>query len=315
MSEPLSCFELAEQSTGDRSEVLRWAAARLPLVSDEEAVHDTRVALRRMRESILGFDRCIASGDRDNARRLRKVESLLGSLRDSEVRLQLLDEVLGPVAVWRDRSDDPRLARAYGISVISKPGDATRPGLRGLETEARRLLADLTAAESTLARERMLSGPVLRTLSKLSVPPVIIRTRQSSRPALGLARQQLPALFRRAARQHSGEGDLHRRRIRTRRLRYRLELYGPVLSPEHRSVLEELRELQGMLGRFHDLAVLVEWIDAAARDQRRELRPALRRLTVRVELEQESAKELAEAELRRLDAAAWWQAAQRACLG
>ena len=295
--------------------MLRWAAARLPLVSDEEAVHDTRVALRRMRESILGFENCVASVDRAKARRLRKLEAVLGPLRDAEVRLQLLDEVLGPVAVWRDRSDDPRLARAYGTSVIAKPGDVTRPGLRGLETQARRLLADLTAAETAAAREQMLSGPALRTLGKLSAEPKIIHSRQSSRLARGLAQKQLPALFRRASRRHAGEGDLHRRRIRTRRLRYRLELYGPVLSVEHRSVLEELRGVQGMLGRFHDLAVLVEWIDSAARDQRRELRPALRRLTVRVELEQESAKELAEAELRRLDDAAWWQSAQLACLG
>ena len=87
-----------------------------------------------------------------------------------------------------------------------------------------------------------------------------------------------------------------------------------MLSPGHQTVLQELRQVQGLLGRFHDLAVLSTWIDDSSRALRHELRPALRRLTMRVGLEQQVAKEIAESELGRLDEANWWSVAQAACL-
>lgn len=310
-----SVCELAQAGLAERAEALQWAAARLPLASDFEAVHDTRVALRRLREAARGFDTCLTPRARRQCRRLRRVERALGPLRDAQVRLELLGEVLGPVAVSRDRSDDPRALAGFGRQVVVGGDSELRPGLRGLEAEARRWLADAAAEEMALLHRRMVTGPYLERLRGLARAPQLAEPFSAAVPGRDLAAVQLPRFFRRAGRNPGAVGGLHRRRIRTRRLRYRLELFSPVLPPEHQVVLQELRRLQRLLGRAHDLRVLLDWIDRAAKQQQRELRPALRRLVVRVELEQESAQEGADLELARLDASSWWRSAELACLG
>jgi len=313
LAEPSGCVGLAASSIQERAEKLSWALARLPLASDPEAAHDARVALRRLRAASVGFADWLSRPQRWR-RRLRRAEKDLGRLRDAEVRLELLDDVLGPVAVSRDRSDDPRTAGSRGGPLVLGEGDRVRPGLRGLEMEARRALADSTSAGIEAHRQRILAGGSLTNLQRLALPPQLQEARSGVLPA-ALAEEQLPKLFKRALRGATSEADLHRRRGEIRKLRYRLELFAPLLDPGHKTVLQELRVLQGLLGRFHDLVVLAEWIQGSSRERRHELRPALRRLTLRVELEQQVAREAAESELARLDASGWWGAAQAACLG
>jgi CHAD domain-containing protein len=313
MNDTTACAGLAAATIQERAEKLSWALARLPLASDPEAAHDARVALRRLRAASVAFADWLGR-PRKWRGHLRQAERELGLLRDAEVRLELLDEVLGPVAVSRDRSDDPRTAVSRGGGLVLGSGGRIRPGLRGLEMEARRALADFTSAEIEAHRQRALAGGALRKLQKLAAPPEL----HDARPGLSaaeLAEEQLPKLFRRVQRGGGSDEDLHRRRGEIRKLRYRLELLAPALDPGHTTVLQELRDLQGLLGRFHDLVVLADWIQGSSRERRHELRPALRRLTLRVELEQQVAREAAETELARLDRAGWWSAAQAACLG
>lgn len=311
MPDDLTCGELARLALGDRYQSVRWAVARLPLPSDLEAVHDTRVALRRLREALLGLAPCLTKKDLRLGDRVRLAERELGPLRDSEVRDELLAKVLGPVAVSWDRSDDPMVAAAYGKSLVPF-GSELRSGPRGLESEARRCLADRLAADTSVARDRLVERRGLRRLARLEPPSAGRLGMASQRPALELAYHQLPKLFRSAARPHKSRVQLHARRIRVRRLRYRLELFAPALGEGQAAVIEQLRQVQSLLGRFHDLAMLVEWMDSASRSQPRELRPALRRLTARVELEHQAAEEEADALLRRLDLAEWWVAARHA---
>ena len=306
--------ELAATTIGERAEKLRWAMARLPLASDAEASHDARVALRRLRAASTGFADCLASPKKWR-RQLRRAERALGGLRDAEVRLELLDEVLGPVAVSRDRSDDPRTAAGQGGAIVMDHLSRIQPGLRGLEMEARRALADSTASEIGEHRRLALTENARKRFQVVAAPPQFQDDHSSATGVALLPEQQLPRLFKRAARPTRTEAGLHRRRGEVRKLRYRLELFASMLDSGHRTVLQELRQVQSLLGRFHDLVVLAEWIDGSSRELRHELRPALRRLALRVGLEQQEAKEAAEAELARLDEAAWWSAAKAACLG
>ncbi|HEY6537733.1 MAG TPA: CHAD domain-containing protein [Candidatus Dormibacteraeota bacterium] len=311
MAEATDCSGLAATTVQERAEKLSWALARLPLPSDAEAAHDARVALRRLRAAATGFEDWLER-PRKWRRRLRRAERELGRLRDAEVRLGLLDEILGPVAVFRDRSDDPRTA-GDEILVLDEQS-RIRPGLRGLEMEARRALADSTSAEIDGQREAVLADGGLQRLQRLTAPPRL-RDHRPGLPPAALAEDQLPRLLQRAARSKPGAVDLHRRRTEIRRLRYRLELFAPALGEGHRAVLHELRDLQRLLGRFHDLVVLGQWLEDSSRQLRHELRPALRRLALRVQLEQQVAREAAETELARLDGAAWWDTVSAACLG
>lgn len=314
MAEVSGCADLAASCLGELSEKLRWALARLPLASDAEAAHDARVALRRLRSASSSFSACLTSQGKWR-RRLRQAEKELGGIRDAEVRLQLLDEVLGPVAVARDGTDHPPAGPGPDGGLVLEKSARIRPGLRGLEMEARRALADATAAEIDEQRRRVLAEGALERYQALAQPPALKSDPAGRIPVDQLAEQQLPSLFQQAGRMGRGETDLHRRRIQIRKVRYRLEALAPGLGPGQRTVLQELRQVQGLLGRFHDLVVLADWIGGSSRKLRHELRPALRRLAVRVELEQQAAREAAETELARLDQAGWWTAAEAAVLG
>ena len=199
LAELLLCCDLAASSLEDRSQTLRWALARLPLASDAEASHDARVALRRLRSASIGFSKCLATQKRWS-RRLRWAEKALGGLRDAEVRLELLDEVLGPVAVSRDRSDDPRIAAELGGPIVMDRTSPIRPGLRGLEMEARRTLADSTASEIADHRELALTEGAMQRYQSLAQPPQINRGHKGATPVVLLGEQQLPRLFKRVGR-------------------------------------------------------------------------------------------------------------------
>jgi CHAD domain-containing protein len=295
-------------------EALRWALARLPLPSDGQAVHDARVATRRLGMAWGAFSSCLVVGPK-RRRQLHRADRQLGGLRDVEVRLNLLDQVLGPVAVWRDRSDDPRSVAGRADEVALTQEDRVRPGLRGLEMEARRALADSTDSEAQRLRTQLLTEPVLGRLQALTRLPELRPGHPGTSAARELAERQLPRHFKRAALPRAGEAGLHQRRIELRKLRYRLELFVPVLGPGHQTVLQQLRQLHGLLGHFHDVEVLGGWIQGSAQQLPHELRPALRRLVVRVELEHQVSQEAAKTQLAHLDESGWWATARAACLG
>ena len=313
MADGPTCCELAAGCIEERAEALRWALARLPLPGDATAVHDARVTMRRLEAAWSGFASCLVVSPRRRRRLLRSGRQL-GELRDAEVRLDLLDQVLGPVAVWRDRSDDPRSAAGGAGQLVLRREDRVRPGLRGLEMEARRALADSADREIGRLRAQLLTGPVLGQLESLTRLPKLREGHPGTTSAGDLAARQLLPRFKRAARPRAGEAGLHQRRIELRKLRYRLELFVPVLGRGHQTVLQELRQLHALLGYFHDVEVMVGWVQGSSQQLPHELRPALRRLVVRVELEQQVSEEAAEAQLARLDQSGWWATARAACL-
>jgi CHAD domain-containing protein len=66
---------------------------------------------------------------------------------------------------------------------------------------------------------------------------------------------------RRLAEQHAGEEELHRYRIRTKRLRYITELYAELYPELLRPVLAELRGIQGVLGQLQDQRNVIAYFE------------------------------------------------------
>lgn len=299
MSEAIAVADLAPAALADRSEQLRWAAARLPLAGDAQAARDCRVAIRRLREVWRAFGDQLAPDPGGQARQLRQLGSRLRPLEDAEGRLDLLAEVLGPLAVM---VPDQGAAGPRG------------GGLRGRELEARRVLAETTASEAQRSWEAVVSRRLLREIEGCAAAGALRPDPAPGKSAEVLAREQLPRLFEAAARRHRSLAQLRRRRARVRRLWYRIEVLGPALPDQHRMVLTELERLRSLMGRLYHLTLLVEWIDLSAKRSQPGLRPALRRLVVRTELEEEVAREAVQLELGGLDAGGWWRSAELACL-
>lgn len=295
MADQLAAAELARLALSDRSEQLRWAAARLPLAGDPQAVPDARLAARRLREVWTALPGHLEPDSKGPRRRLRRLAAELRPLEQAEARLRLLGGLLGPPQVAPGGAPPQAALLAQG-----READGLRALLEAASLEEARI------REQTITRRLLLE---LETAAGLGVPaPGVAR----QAPAVQLARVQLAPLFEAAARGHRKTAAARRRDLW--RLLHRLELFAPALSDQHQVVLAEIRRLSGLLDQLRDRFELVEWVDQAAKRGAADLRPALRRLVVRAELEMEAAGEVAELELRSLDAGGWWRTALLACL-
>lgn len=223
----------AERATPLLRERVRGVFRRLPraLAGDEEALHDMRVAARRLRVALPILAR------KPEGRRVRRSLTVLkqvtrtaGASRDLDVAAALLD--------GREAEKTPAFA------TLRRRLRAARTRSRGRMAEA---LLDLEIAEL----RRHLRAAVARRADGLFV---VLRRLRETRTALGAeVLSLLDALGDRY-----DPAPLHRLRIRVRRLRYLAEL-GDVFRGHSTPAAEELRALQDQLGLVQDTHVMAEW--------------------------------------------------------
>ena len=232
----------ASPSSIDRStpliqERVRELFRHLPraLSADEEAVHQMRVAGRRLRVSLP-----LAAHDPDRKRTRRALATLrlltraAGTSRDFDVAMALFDRRVGAV---RQASAEQRTLRARlrGARTRSR----TRMGEALLDLEIARLRRDL---RGIVARK----GEVLFT--------VVLRLRDA-REARGA--RLLEALA--AVGEAYDPVSLHEVRKQLRKLRYTAEVAETVME-QATAAPALLKELQERLGTIRDRFVLAEWL-------------------------------------------------------
>src|SRR5918996_3887663 len=211
------------------------ARSRLGSPSDTEALHDYRVALRRLRSCLRAYRKPLRSSvSRKKLRQLRRLARGTNRNRDLEVHLAWLSE-------QRDRI-----------------GEAEQPG-------ASWILGRLTAAkrrawEDMLRRDGGLFPKVHdRLLVRLSAFRATIRldTDQSRRSTAAVAARCVRAASKRmksrllAIHGYSSAAEIHRARIAAKRLRYLLEPFAGGI-PGGDAVIDRLKTLQDDLGDVHD---------------------------------------------------------------
>ncbi len=206
---------------------LAEAEPRVVSSSDGEAVHDLRVALRRLR-TLLKLARPVFGPFHTDAVRqaFADLQSASGDLRDEEALAATLD-ALGlahpPLAAWRAR----RVARD------------------------RRLRASLVRRlrDGELDRARAL----LRALLTLPVRP------DRDSPLGKLARQVVQKARRGVEVRRDASPDdvvaLHDLRIAYKKLRYAVEIFTPALPADLAAMAEPAARFQKRLGDIHDIDV------------------------------------------------------------
>lgn len=195
----------------------------------EEPVHDLRVSIRRWSQALRVFTDLLPRGA---ARKLRKATRALldaaGATRDYDIGAGLLrKESL--------RRDHPLFA-AWA---------------------ADRQRASLAVRAHVLLMESAQDAAKWRSVIEAAMPP-----RES---AGDFARSVLPALAAdffeagRRAVQRSGEAErLHAFRLAAKRFRYTLEIFAPCFGPVMARRIEQVREIQTILGKRQDAAVTAE---------------------------------------------------------
>ena len=240
---------------------LDQAAAAYPRLSDPadaEALHDFRVALRRLRSCLRAYEALLEkSVPRKLAKKLRSLAQATGPGRDTEVQIEWL----------RPRAKHLAGAHRAGLSWL----------LARLEERMRSAYGELTGH-----LEAEFPGVEQKLRQRLSVYRTEVHLDPSGRrPTLAdvtaeILRGQIAELETHLARieEPGDEHEAHQARISAKRLRYLLEPFADELAPAG-PVVKRLKAVQDLLGELHDAHVLEtglrESIDLAAAERARKL--------------------------------------------
>jgi len=222
----------------------RAAASRLSDPADAEALHDFRVAVRRLRSWLRSFRGEVADTLRKRwSRQLRAVADSTGAARDAEVMRGLVLAEREALSPRHRRAADWFLAR-----------EAPEPPA-GADPRAQ-------AAAAFLGLAPRLEGALSRYQRAVGAAP---RGRFGDAAAAAVRAQQ--AALAAALAEVGGPADAeraHRARIEGKRLRYLLEPLQRQVAPAERAV-RSMKALQDLLGDLHDVHVLAARLaDAAA---------------------------------------------------
>ena len=210
------------------------ARDRLEDPSDDKALHDFRVALRRLRTWIRAFRPVLRDTLRGKqVRRLGHIADATGASRDLEVRVEWLDRAR------RQLHGDERKGATWLIKRL-------RQEKLTCDAELRRVLDD--DFDKAIRRvEKAMSRYEARVEGELSFEEVASEIVTRHLDALGSAMSGVSSVNDRA------QG--HAARIAAKRLRYVLEIVAPSDSDQARAMVS-LKELQDRLGELHDAQTL-----------------------------------------------------------
>jgi CHAD domain-containing protein len=212
---------------------LALALNRAAREADAEAIHDVRVALRRLSRCLRVFAPFYPAGSwKKIRRRLSALGTAAGAVRDCDIAIELAH----------------RAGIARRSAIVSGLAMRRRKAGHDLTLEIRRWKSrDLVA--------RWRNRLVLGVSEKGDIPE------DACMDAAGSGRHQLPPLVsdyfaqvRQLLASDPPPAELHAIRLASKRLRYTLELFRPVYGPGLSVRLATLQRLQQVLGEVNDCA-------------------------------------------------------------
>ena len=214
------------------------ALGRLERGEDEEALHDFRVALRRLRSVIRAYRRYLKGSVKRKLRaRLSALASSTNAARDFEVQMEWLSK--------RASELEPEAAAGalHLAERLRSHGDEA-PRSETLRKEFDPLHQSL---RKSLSRLRLRLDDDAGFLSATGA--LVAENASRLKESLGAVSSA-----------EDGDG-LHRARIEAKRLRYLLEPISAEV-PEARALVKEMKTLQDVLGELQDMRVLSQSIAA-----------------------------------------------------
>ena len=223
------------------------------LGEDIEAVHRARVASRRLLAALGIFRACWKRKQLAPwKKQIRRLAQNLGEARDCDVLIEFLISSLASIS---DR------ALAPGVASLLSHVERRRQWIQPRVTRA----IDRFERSGVL---KSLRSSVRRTLTKLKGVVYV-----AGKHAHGHAAKRLHKGLGRLLEESSGLADPgqhdrhHAMRIATKRLRYTMELAGPMYAGNLAEASEAVKRLQALLGEIHDCDVWGMNIDEFAREE------------------------------------------------
>jgi triphosphatase len=220
-------------------------AARLG--ESPEALHALRVTGRRMDTVLRLFGAYLPAVLRKSQPRLARLLDALGSVRDADIRLEAVRKFHGTLAEADRPTLDPLLRE------IELERDKARSGmLRALDAKPSRQWLDALPEPLAHPPPPTTSGSARNAAALTVVSSLIVERYRKLRKC---ARRLTP---------ESSLSEYHRVRVRTKRLRYALELVAPTYGKAAHDMLAALHKLQGKLGTQHDAGAVAGYLTRLA---------------------------------------------------
>jgi CHAD domain-containing protein len=229
-----------------------WNEPGTRLGLDAEYLHDMRVASRRLREALRVFrDALPARRVQALRRHLRWIGNGLGRVRDLDVHLTDLEE---------EARNVPFSLRSglllYRDLLRARRSKAREALLRMLAT---RRYAGFVESFGSFLRK----GAPKRPSAPAAAEPVTTAARAA-------IRRRLKRVLKdgRAVGPDTPDEELHRLRIRCKRLRYTCEFFAGLYGAPAEDMARRAKSVQDVLGRHQDSVVAADTLAAAAQDVR-----------------------------------------------
>ena len=208
---------------------------------DEVSVHQARVASRRLREAlpVLGARADEDALDRAQ-KRVRRITRALGPVRELDVTLLLLAELEGKEAA------PPRAIERVRRAVLDER-----------QKRRRQMLEEMTPSRLDKLRKRLV---------KVAAPDARAHVPNNARAEAAAQSAQRARKLRAAIDRAGGiylADRLHRVRVEAKKLRYALEIQRELTKSRSTAGLYRLKTEQDLLGRMHDLEILIDRTRAA----------------------------------------------------
>ncbi len=230
---------------------------------DAEALHQMRVGMRRLRTTVTRFNPIVNLPKSANDKNIGKIARCLGSLRDLDVLKETLEATYQPQLPKKERAilddvietlDKQRVDAAGDVKALFKSEryKSLKTGLKEwLEEPSYQPLANLTiqqALPDLLLPEvsGFLLHPGWLVGTQVEENKVVVSTDFDAKKV------EKQILIK-------GE-NLHDLRKQAKRLRYQMELFTDFYGEGYGSYLEQVRNIQEVLGSMQDSVVLDEWL-------------------------------------------------------
>jgi CHAD domain-containing protein len=254
---PRATADAALAAIAERRRLSKDARGRFLRDADPDALHDLRVALRRLRAAISLFEPAVVLPRRSGDDRLKQLGRRLARLRDADILCGALtsDEAKasGVAATVVERQEDGR-ATALSRAERALRRRRTKRLFRGLarwEREPRFVVSPDVMVETTLP-PRLLA----RAEAFVAHPAWALKIRRDAEGRLEDAERHLD---------REGLHDaLHQLRRRAKQVRYELEIAGPLLGRDETPAVEYLRSIQDALGELQDIRIIEAMLDRLA---------------------------------------------------
>jgi CHAD domain-containing protein len=215
------------------------------LGEDIEAVHDMRVATRRMRSAFRAFRPFYRKkAIRPLLRGLRRTASALGTVRDMDVFLEKLEK-------YQNKSGDDTNSLKPLIDFCIAERDSARADLIAhLDSDDYVQFVDSFA--------KFLKTPGAGAVRINQHEPTAYQVRHIA-PRLIYSRYEAARAYETVL-DHASIDTLHALRIECKRLRYAMEFFSEVLGQEIKPVIKEIKKMQDHLGDLNDAQVAGDFL-------------------------------------------------------